>query len=150
MRITPEPDPLPPLPDTLIFTTEGSTASAAAWTEPSVAAGAGAASSTGEALAASVVDVPEEAGSGPHSCHAAAPPTPEAPPTSTQVASTAAARPVRRRGGGGGAAYAGCPDGSACQIGPRSRVGSCWCSGVVPLGRGSGVSVMTPLCAASL
>ena len=150
MRTTPEPDPLPPLPETLIFTTEGSTASAAAWTEPSVAAGAGAASSTGEALAVPLDVVVADVDSGPHSCHAAAPPTPAAPPASTEVASTAAASPAPRRRRGGGAAYAGCPCGSVSQIGPRSRVGSCWCSGVAPLGRGSGVSVMTPLCAASL
>ena len=89
LRMMPEPDPEPPEPLTLIFTTEGRTFAATFSMEPVAAAGTAELSRCvtmgDEAAALSWVDV-----------HAAAPPTPAAPPTSRLATTTDAASPLPR------------------------------------------------------
>src|SRR5690349_15647762 len=89
----PEPEPEPWLPETLIFTTEGSTVDATFSTEP--LAGATAFDAVIGALPLAVV-----AESSPfQASYQAAPPTPAAPPRSNAPARTPAVMPPGRRAG---------------------------------------------------
>ena len=94
LRMMPEPEPEPWLPITSIFTTEGSTLAATAWTLPS-AAGVLGVSTT---LDADAVDpgVADDVLSSCQEVYAAAPTTPAPAPTSREVATTVLANTMRR------------------------------------------------------
>src|SRR5690349_12025472 len=98
----PEPEPEPWLPETLIFTTEGSTVAATFSTEPLDGAAAFEALSGALLLAAGAVSSPCQAS------YQAAPPTPAAPPRSSAPARTAAVMPPVRRAGAVAVVEAGC------------------------------------------
>ena len=91
----PEPEPAPWAPLTSIFTTDGSTLAATAWTLPS-AAGVLGVSTTLDAVGVEALLVPEAVSSSCQAVYAAAPPTPAPPPTRREAATTDPAKTTRR------------------------------------------------------
>ena len=97
LRMMPEPEPAPWAPLTSIFTTDGSTLAATAWTLPS-AAGVLGVLTTLEVVGVAALPEPEDESSSCQAVYAAAPPTPAPPPTRREAATSDPAKATRRLG----------------------------------------------------